>query len=127
MEETNETIQSSLVGVQSNLSEQEAELYSQKAIDGFSLLMAPIFGSVMFAMNLKRLNKTEGVYPVITFGVGYFIFTIYFSENVSDKIPVHLWNAVGSLALHYYFWKNILVTKLNFEKGRSGNRLSLQH
>jgi hypothetical protein len=119
MSEANEMVQPTLVGMQEDLSEQQPELYSKKAIEVFSVLVAPIFGSVMFAMNLKRLNRSEGIIPVISFGVLYFAFVIYFGENVSDKVPVHIWNGGGTLVFHYYFWKKYIGDEVKFRKRKT--------
>lgn len=96
--------------------EQEPILYSRKAIDWFSIIMAPLFGCVMLAMNIRSLDRSEGIIPVLSFGISYFLFVILINELVTPMIPVHLWNGIGVVFLHYRFWKRYIGDDQRFQK-----------
>src|SRR5262249_18940172 len=96
--------------------EQLPVLYSRRAIEGFSFGMLPLWGAVMFAMNLRRLNRSDGVLPATLFGTGYLVAVIYLTESVAPKIPIHLWNGVGALIMRYAFWNKFIGKNVKFEK-----------
>ena len=92
------------------------ELYSQRAIWGFSLLLAPIFGAVLMAMNFKRIEKPRLILPIVTFGIAWYVLAIIMIPEQSRSSAVYLLNMLGGLVLVYFFWPRFLGKELKYRK-----------
>ena len=94
------------------------ELYSRKAIMGFSVLVLPLFGSVLFAMNLWRLEKPGFVPVVIGIGGLWFVLAIIFSPTTPSVGLVYLVNATGGALLTYVLWPALMGQNVKYRKRR---------
>ena len=89
-------------------------LYSKRAIDWFSILITPLFGCVMLAMNVKTLNRIKGIIPVLSFGLAFSLF-IYLAVDLSPIIPVFVWNGIGTVYIHHRLWNRYLGRLQKYE------------
>lgn len=84
-------------------------IYSQRAVSAFAILFSVLFGSIMLAINFKRLGKKKGIAPVIIFGVVYTSFVIYIvstfvKQSSGTSGPSIILSAGGAAILKYLFW-----------------------
>ncbi len=102
--------------------ENSPTLYSVRVIYTFSILFSVVFGSILFALNLKTINKKEGIIPVIIFSILYTALSIYVLSLVDLRSPgAFLFGAIGALIINNIFWnkyigKNLLYHKKSFIK-----------
>lgn len=92
------------------------ELYSQQAIWGFSFLLAPIFGSVLMAMNFKRIEKSKFIIPVIIFGILWYALALLLMPEKPRTSMVYLLNMLGGLVLIYFLWPKFIGKELKYRK-----------
>ncbi|PBJ06102.1 hypothetical protein [Flavobacterium sp. ACN6] len=97
------------------------ELFSQLSIWGFSIAFGVIFGSILLAFNLKKLNKPKVSIIVVLFGILYTVFQFlainYLEEiNFVIKRQTFLFSGVGALILHYVFWENYIGKEISYRK-----------
>jgi len=81
-------------------------LYSDKVISTFSILFSVIFGGILFAINLKEVDKKKGIVPVIVFSIIYTALSIYILNLIkSGTGGTLIAGAIGALILNKLFWK----------------------
>lgn len=84
-------------------------LYSEKVIWTFSILFSVIFGGILFAINLKEVDKKKGIIPVIVFSIIYMALTIYVLDLIKAGTGGTLIaGAIGALILNELFWKKYI-------------------
>ena len=84
-------------------------LYSEKVIWTFSILFSVIFGGILFALNLKEVDKKKGIIPVIIFSIIYTALTIYILDLIKAGTGGTLIaGAIGALILNELFWKKYI-------------------
>jgi hypothetical protein len=92
-------------------------LYSKKLIYTFSILFTVIFGGIMFAINLKAVNKKGGIYPVIIFSVLYSALSIYILGQINAGTPgTFILGAIGALILNNVFWNKYIGKETLYHK-----------
>ena len=93
------------------------ELYSKRAIIGFSILFSTLFGAVLLMSNLKTLENKKARIGVLYFGIIFsgliMMIASQFEINANVGLPL---NVIGGLLLTEFFWnrdigKNFLHRK----------------
>ena len=86
-EKTNEPIYKN--GWDKNLTENDnaIELYTNKLIWIFSIASGVIFGTVLQAINYRKVKNNNGLIFTILFGILYTIFQINISSYVEENFP----------------------------------------
>lgn len=104
------------------LDENLPTLYSDRVIYIFSILFSVIFGGILFARNLKEVDKKNGIYPVIIFSVLYTALSIYILNLINAGTPgTFVLGAIGALVINNVFWnkyigKEVLYHKKSYKK-----------
>ncbi len=90
------------------------QLYSERAIWGFSVVVSTIFSSILFSMNLKRLGKVRFIPWILLFGIVWTgIPMLAFPDSTTTSI-VFLWHMLGGLLLVYGFWPPVIGKELKY-------------
>lgn len=93
------------------------KLYSKISIGLSSVFLAPFFGCILFAYNLREIGKGKfSVYFIVGSLLWNFIMLrqIIISNNFFVQYLVT--NAVGALILSLFFWDKFFGTYSEFEK-----------
>lgn len=91
------------------LDENAPILYSHRLIYTFSMLFSVIFGGILFARNLKEVDRIKGIYPVIIFAFIYTALSIYLLNLIDAGTGATLvFNAIGALVLNNIFWNKYI-------------------
>jgi len=99
------------------LDENSPTLYSQKVIYTFSILFTVIFGGILFAINLKEVDKKNGIVPVIIFAVLYTVLSVYILELINSGLPgTVVLAAVGALVINNIFWNKYIGKNTKYHK-----------
>ncbi len=87
--------------------EQPVRIYSKKAILGFSIVFAPIFGGVLLRQNLIDNNKKKEANIVLLASVAFTVLTIVIVNNMDRPMSLvtNLLNIGGGVVLSEYFFK----------------------
>ncbi len=92
-------------------------LYSDKLIYRFSIFFSVLFGGILFAINLKQVDKEKGIIPVIIFSITYTLLGVYILEilhlNSFGKLVV---NAIGGLIINHLFWSIYIGKGLEYKR-----------
>lgn len=121
LKESQEIIQENIWDKNSVEDSNALELFSQLNIWCFSIVFGVIFGSVLLALNFKKLNKNKLSIIVIVFGVFYTIFQV-FAINYLDQINFEIKNltlifsGIGVAILHYLFWESYIGREISCQK-----------
>nr|WP_315178787.1 hypothetical protein [uncultured Flavobacterium sp.] len=121
LKESQEIIQENIWDKNSVEDSNALELFSQLNIWCFSIVFGVIFGSVLLALNFKKLNKNKLSIIVIVFGVFYTIFQV-FAINYLDQINFEIKNltlifsGIGVAILHYLFWESYIGREISYQK-----------
>jgi hypothetical protein len=84
------------------------EIYSKRAILGFSIFFSPIFGGILLVSNLKKAGYKAGANVVLAFSIMYTLLSFIIVTFVSPgtrMLNIFI-NVVGGLILSEYFFKN---------------------
>ncbi|MES2566263.1 MAG: hypothetical protein V4565_05320 [Bacteroidota bacterium] len=93
------------------------ELYSQKAINGFSIAFGVLFGSILMAMNMKRASSQKSVTLTIVFGIAYTAVQLYALSFIPRNTGLTLMTSFGgALILNYVFWKKFIGVDTPYRK-----------
>jgi hypothetical protein len=89
------------------LEHEEIEIYSKRAIWGFSLFFSPIFGAVLLMMNLRAAGHKNAGYTVLFFSIAYTIFGSLLFNYLGMRTGGFgvIWNIIGAAILAEYFFK----------------------
>jgi len=92
------------------------KLYSKLTIGISSIFLAPFFGSILFAYNLREIGKGKyGAY----FIVGSLLWNVIMLKRViisnNDLVQYLITNALGALVLSLFFWDKFFGTYNKFE------------
>jgi len=82
------------------------ELYSRHALSTFCLFLSPLFGSILFAINLKILGKMDFIFPIIVFGLLLTSASLLFVQSVI-KLSMTI-NMIGAMFFYSYFWNRYI-------------------
>ena len=92
-------------------------LYSQKAIQGFTIFFTTIFGAVLLMRNLKEMNKPKAAIQVLVFGIVYTLFSIILLNYLPKMFFITLiFNLIGYAVLSEFFWNKNLGKELAYNK-----------
>ena len=92
-------------------------LYSQKAIQGFTIFFTTIFGAVLLMRNLKEMNKPKAAIQVLVFGIVYTLFSIILLNYLPKMFFITLiFNLIGYAVLSEFFWNRNLGKELAYNK-----------
>lgn len=91
-------------------------LYSQTAILAFSIFFSPLFGGILLAMNVGKVNK-KGVWQVILFSIVFTAFYVYVASVApTDNFFSWLIPFAGALILSEVLWNHFLGKNINYKK-----------
>jgi len=97
---------------------EKQKIYSAKAIWGFSVVFAPIFGGVLLMQNLRDTDRKKEANLVLLFSILLTLFTILvvnFSPIKTSGLTF-ICNMIGGGVLSYYFQKKYFPDEDKFEK-----------
>ena len=86
--------------------ENDVKIYSKKAIWGFSLFFAPIFGGFLLRQNLIDIKKKKEANIVLLYSIGFTVLTILIvssKENTTSSLT-YLLNMIWGAILSEYFY-----------------------
>ena len=86
--------------------ENDVKIYSKKAIWGFSLFFAPIFGGFLLRQNLIDIKKKKEANMVLLYSIAFTFLTILIvsgKENTTRSLP-YLLNMIWGAILSEYFY-----------------------
>lgn len=86
-------------------------LYSRMVVYGFAFLCGALFGSVMMAMNLGKLNKTKEALWVLLFGVGFSVlqYFLVINANPGSGGSVQIFGGlISAYCLDLFFWRKYI-------------------
>ena len=86
--------------------ENDVKIYSKKAIWGFSLFFAPIFGGFLLRQNLIDIKKKKEANIVLLYSIGFTVLTILIvssKENITSSLT-YLLNMIWGAILSEYFY-----------------------
>jgi len=97
------------------------EIYSKKAVFGFSVFPAPFVGGILLLLNLKEAGYKKAILPVLIFTIFYYLLTNLVLNEVLITYKVDLktinintaylfgaffaMNIIGGIILTQYFFK----------------------
>jgi hypothetical protein len=83
--------------------------YSKRAIYIFSILFSVLFGSVMLAINVAKVEKMTKALLVVLFGLGYTAFTIALADLVSLPTAAGIFiGMIGGYTMNAFFWNRYI-------------------
>ena len=90
--------------------------FSQTAILAFTIFFSPLFGGVMLALNVKKINK-KVVWQIILFSLLFTAFSGYVSYYLAPGSFISLIVPVaGALLLSEVLWNNYIGKSVKYEK-----------
>ncbi len=93
------------------------ELYSQRAIYGFSIAFGVFFGSILMALNLKRTSTQKSIALTIGFGIVFTVFQLYILSFLPRNTGLTLITSFGgALVLYNVFWKKFIGARTPYRK-----------
>ena len=93
------------------------DLYSQTVILAFTIFFSPLFGGIMLAMNVWKVNK-KAVWQVILFSVVFTAFAGYLSYYVlaPGSFAAILIRIGGALVLSELLWNHLIGKGVAYNK-----------
>lgn len=92
-------------------------LYSKEALWGFSLIISPLFASVLFLINLIKLNKASAGYLVLLAMIAFQITSNYIILRLTENIFLGILpNVIGGYLLANVFWNYYIGKHISFQK-----------
>ncbi|WP_337964883.1 hypothetical protein [uncultured Flavobacterium sp.] len=97
---------------------EKQKIYSAKAIWGFSIVFAPIFGGVLLMQNLRDTDRKKEANLVLLVSILLTLFTILVVNLSPIKTSsfTFICNIIGGGVLSYYFQKKYFPDEDKFEK-----------
>jgi hypothetical protein len=97
------------------------ELYSKRAICGFSFWMSPLFGAILMSMNLRRIGKARLAVPVIMFGIIWYAlwYALPPLRVFHPSQLVLLWSLLGAWCMHHIFWRKFIGPNFKYRRRRT--------
>ena len=78
--------------------------------------MAPLFGAVLFSMNLYRLGKLTPIPSIIGGGIAWYIIAILLMPKPPTSTVSYLVNGIGGAILTYFIWPRLLGKELKYRR-----------
>ncbi len=83
----------------------ESELFSQKAIYGFTIFFGVFFGSILLSYNLKKADKKNYIFIVILFSILFTTIQLWVLSYIPRNTGLTMITSVaGAFILNKYFW-----------------------
>jgi hypothetical protein len=83
----------------------EIELFSQKAIYGFTIFFGIFFGSILLSYNLKKVDKKNYIFLVILFGILFTTIQLWALSYIPRNTGLTMITSfAGAFVLNKYFW-----------------------
>jgi hypothetical protein len=84
-------------------------LYSRKAIYFFTCVFSVIFGGILMSINLKKVNRKDGIWVVLSYSIIYSVVILsVLSQFERSTIFTLLASMLGSFAFYNFFWKKYI-------------------
>lgn len=92
------------------------ELYSERAIWGFSFGMMPLFGAVLFSMNLYRLGKQIHIPFIVGGGILWYVLVLFVTPDHHGTHIVYFVNGIGGMVLCYLVWPRLIGREFKYRR-----------
>jgi len=93
------------------------QLYSKRAIQGFTIFFSTIFGVLLLMQNFKEMNKTLARKQVLFFGIAYTTISAILLNYLPKMFFITLlFNMIGYAILSEFFWNKNLGNQLEYKK-----------
>lgn len=106
-------------GWRRNIVDDEAapKLFSQMAINGFSIFFSTLFGAILFAINMYRVGKKDKIYIIILLAVAYTILEgwLVTMQPQSTMLPL-FFNLIGGLLLNTVAWNKFIGKSTQYRR-----------
>jgi hypothetical protein len=81
-------------------------LYSKRAILVFSILFSVVFGSVMLAINVGKVQSATKAIMVVLYGLVFTIILAVVAQNLNSNTGLAVvFGCLGALSMEYLFWR----------------------
>jgi len=91
--------------------------FSKPAIWGFSVLLSPFFGAILFAQNLNEIGKKNEIFKVILFSIAWNIAMRLCTRMFNDFLYTFLIaNALGGLILIFPIWNYYFKEIIDYKR-----------
>jgi hypothetical protein len=93
--------------------ESQPEIYSKRAIWGFAVFFATIFGGVLLMQNLKAVGKRKEANQVLLFSILFTVASVVIVNTIPARIPAlnYILNFTGAgILIEFYFKKYFPAT-----------------
>lgn len=82
--------------------------YSKSVINTFSILLSALFGAILLAINLRKINK-KAAWQVVILGFIYIVIVIFILNkmNLGSTWGI-IFNGIGAYILNEYFWNKYI-------------------
>ena len=91
-------------------------LYSKDAIWGFSLIISPLFASVLFLINMVKLGKASVGYLILFTMIAYQMIANYIVLNLTENLFIGLVpNIIGGYLLANLFWGKLIGHNTSYQ------------
>jgi hypothetical protein len=85
--------------------DEQVEIYSKRAIRGFSIFFSTIFGGVLLFINLRKAGYKQEANTVLAFAIGYTFLSSFLVGIIgATSITSLLFNLAGGMILSDYFF-----------------------
>lgn len=93
------------------------ELFSQSAINGFSIFFSTLFGAILLAINMNRVGKGNKTYIIITLALGYTILEgwLVTAQPKNTLLPL-FFNFIGALLLNTVAWNKYIGRNTQYRR-----------
>lgn len=93
-------------------------LYSRYAVRFFSIIFSPLFGSVLMAINFKRLKKDNVIIPMIALTLIYSLLSNIVSLKFPERAGITsiILNFLGAILLEEFFWNRYIGKEFKFRR-----------
>ncbi len=93
------------------------DLYSPKAIYGFTFAFGALFGGILFCLNLSRINRTNYIIPVLLGSVAYSALQIYIGTVTKGFGNIgFLTSILAGLIYQYMLWPKVSGGNVKYRK-----------
>jgi hypothetical protein len=85
------------------------EFYSRRAISGFTVFCGALFGSILLAVNLSKINRYKEIGWVLFFGGGFTVLQIIVGSYLNTGSSItYLTGFIAAGILEYFFWDRVI-------------------
>ena len=93
----------------------EIELFSQKAIYGFTIFFGVFFGSILLSYNFKKANKKNYIILLILFGILFTTIQLWALSYIPRNTGLTMITSVaGAFVLNKYFWTKYIGAETKY-------------